>query len=173
MNPAELPLVPAELAIEPLTRHAFAAFGEVIAAAEALTQYPINQGSATRFHALAQADCNADGGTTLISIVRAQPRPLPFTVRLLERHPLGSQAFVPLAAARYLVVVAASPDSRPRLFIAAAGQGVNFFRNTWHHPLLALDRESDFLVIDRGGAGANCDEQTLARSWRIPAVPYA
>ncbi|MGD9582750.1 MAG: ureidoglycolate lyase [Lysobacterales bacterium] len=169
MNPA----APVDLEVEPLSRAAFAAFGEVIEASGASVRYPINQGSAMRFHALAQADCHSAGGTTLISIVRAEPRALPFTLRLLERHPLGSQAFVPLSAARYLIVVATSPTQRPRVFLADSGQGINFFRGTWHHPLLALDRESDFLVVDRGGPGENCEEQTLAQAWRIAVAAAA
>ncbi len=167
------PVTPPKLVVEALTREAFAPFGEVIDAAAATTSFPINQGTATRFHALAKADCSDAGGVTLLSIVRAQARTLPFTVRLLERHPLGSQAFIPLAAARYLIVVAEHPDSRPRVFLADAGQGINFYRNTWHHPLLALDRVSDFLVVDRGGPGDNCEEQPLNQAWRIPAVAAA
>lgn len=156
------------LGIEPLTRAAFAPFGEVIEADAAAQTYPVNEGSAQRFHDLATVDTAAAGGRTLISVFRAQPRALPFVVTMLERHPLGSQAFVPMNAdQRYLVVVAPDPQSAPRAFLAARGQGVNYRRGTWHHPLLALDRVSDFLVIDRGGEGTNCDEVTLALPWRI------
>ena len=158
---------PPLLACEALTQEAFAPFGELIDPRAASTSYPINQGNALRFHALARADCGAMGGSTLISIVRASARTLPFTVRTLERHPLGSQAFVPLQATRYLVVVASHPGARPRLFLANADQGINFFRGTWHHPLLALDRTSEFLVIDRGGSGDNCEERALDQAWLI------
>jgi ureidoglycolate lyase len=126
------------LAIEALTPAAFAPFGEVVAVDAARTAYAINAGTSQRFHALGHVD--VDGGTTMLSIFRAQPRPLPFEVRLLERHPRGTQAFVPLSGAPYLVVVAPDPGQPPRAFLARGDQGVNFHRGTWHHPLLALER---------------------------------
>lgn len=155
------------LAVEVLTAPAFAPFGEVIAAASAQTVQAINTGTAQRFHALAHIDCDAEGGSPIISIFRAQPRELPFTVRLLERHPLGSQAFMPLSPHPYLVVVASSPDAVPRAFLAQQDQGINLHRGTWHHPLLALAARSDFLVIDRAGAGDNCEEVLLPQAYQI------
>jgi ureidoglycolate lyase len=156
------------LQIEALSRAAFAPFGEVIDSDAAKQIYAINEGTAQRFHDLAALDCAHEGGRVIVSLFRAQPRALPFTVRMMERHPLGSQAFVPLdPATRYLVVVGDSPDSAPRAFLAANGQGINLHRGTWHHPLIALDRLSDFLVLDRGGPGANCDEAELGRAWRL------
>jgi ureidoglycolate lyase len=154
-----------ELVVEPLTPEAFAPFGEVIAPGAARTEYEINEGTSQRFHALGRVEC--DGGQAVISIFRAQPRTLPFEVRMLERHPLGTQAFMPLSDAPYLVVVAADPSAPPRAFLARR-QGVNFRRGTWHHPLLALEGTSDFLVVDREGADANCDEAVLAQAWVIP-----
>ena len=91
---------------------------------------------------------------------------------MLERHPRGSQAFVPLSDAPYLVVVADDPSTPPRCFLAR-GQGVNFRAGTWHHPLLALERTSDFLVVDREGDDDNCDEASLAEAWMIPDQPCA
>ena len=155
------------LAVEPLTRSAFARFGDVIEPASAQKVYPINEGTATRYHDLARIDCGNAGGRAVLSLFRAQPRPLPFDVTMLERHPLGSQAFVPQGAFPYLVVVGTGADHPPRAFLANNGQGVNFHAGTWHHPLLALGRESDFLVIDRAGPGDNCDELRLAETWRI------
>jgi ureidoglycolate lyase len=154
-----------ELRVEPLTADAFAPFGDVIAADAARTIYAINDGTSQRFHALARVD--SDGGSTVLSIFRAQPRALPFAVRMLERHPRGSQAFVPLSGMPYLVVVAPDPALPPRAFLARGDQGVNFRRGTWHHPLLALESESDFLVVDREGGDDNCDEATLAQAWII------
>jgi ureidoglycolate lyase len=155
------------LRVEPLTPAAFAPFGEVIAPDAARTQYAVNDGTSQRFHALGHVEC--DGGAPVLSIFRAQPRALPFAVRVLERHPRGSQAFVPLSAAPYLVVVAEDPAQPPRCFLAR-GQGVNFRAGTWHHPLLALERESDFLVVDREGDDDNCDEVALATAWRIESL---
>ena len=155
------------LAVEPLTRSAFARFGDVIEPANAQKVYPINEGTATRYHDLARIDCGNAGGRAVLSLFRAQPRPLPFDVTMLERHPLGSQAFVPQGAFPYLVVVGTGANDAPRAFLAKNGQGVNFHAGTWHHPLLALGGESDFLVIDRAGPGENCDEVRLAETWRI------
>lgn len=149
---------------EPLTRAAFAPFGDVIEMRGA-EHYPINEGTAERFHDLAAVDVAEAGGRALISIFRGQPRDLPLAIRMMERHPLGSQAFIPLGTNPWLTVVAPAGDppnpSDLRAFLAAAGQGVNYHRGAWHHPLIALESASDFLVIDRGGPGANCDEHLL------------
>ena len=102
------------LVATPLTRAAFAPFGDVIAADAAAHHYPINEGTTERFHDLAKVDVSAAGGRPLISIFRARPRTLPFPLRMLERHPLGSQAFVPLTRLPYLVVVAPGKPSRRR-----------------------------------------------------------
>jgi ureidoglycolate lyase len=162
------PLVPRRvLPLEPLVAATFAAFGDVIEAASHTPRYGINEGSAERFHDLANVDTGRDGGRTLVSIFRARPHTLPLRLRLVERHRLGSQAFMPLSSQRFLVVVApAGPAPRSdqlRCFEAAPGQGVNYAAGVWHHPLLALDAGGDFLVIDRGGAGAagDCEEHAL------------
>jgi ureidoglycolate lyase len=155
------------LTIEPLTARAFAPFGDVIEASDQARHFPINQGSTERYHDLARVDVASSDGHAILSIFRAAPRRLPMQLLLLERHPLGSQAFVPLSQLPYLVVVAGTgeqPDlSRIRCFRATPGQGVNYARGTWHHPLLALSGASDFLVVDRGGSDtdANCDEYPL------------
>jgi ureidoglycolate lyase len=156
------------LALEPLTREAFAPFGEVIAPDAAAPNYPINGKTARRYHALAATEAMGEGARTVLSWVRAEPRDLPFEVAMLERHPLGSQAFVPLdPGARFVVVVSESPEAAPRAFLAERGAGVNYRRGTWHHPLIVLDRPTDFLVVDRDGAGANCDEVALLTKWRL------
>ncbi len=105
----------------------------------------------------------------MINIFRGQPRSRPVAIRMLERHPLGSQAFVPLRGQDFLIVVA---PPRPRVtaddlraFHARGGQGVNYARGTWHHPLLCLEKDSDFLVIDRGGPGSNLDEFWFPDNW--------
>ena len=158
------------ISVEPLTRSAFSSFGEVIETANAKAVYSINEGTATRFHALARIDVADADGYPIISLFRAQPRKLPFSVSALERHPLGSQAFVPLRPTPYLIVVASDPTATPRAFLARDGQGINFFRGTWHHALLALERESDFLVVDRAGQAGNCDEVALGDSWVIECL---
>jgi ureidoglycolate lyase len=158
------------LKTEPLTRAAFGTFGDVIEIAGA-HHYPINENTTERFHDLAYVDTGADGGHPLINVFRGQPRPRPIAIRLMERHPLGSQAFYPLQDRDYLVVVA---DPREKLtpqslcaFRATGRQGVNYGRNVWHHPLLVLEPDSDFLVIDRGGVGENLEEVWFEASEKI------
>ncbi|MES2530751.1 MAG: ureidoglycolate lyase [Pseudomonadota bacterium] len=154
---------------EPLTAAAFAPFGDVIELAGA-RQIPINAGTTTRFHDLATVDVLAAGGRTLINLFRALPRAEPVQLSLMERHPLGSQAFVPLADAPYLVVVAEDDNGRPgelRAFISNGWQGVNYARNVWHHPLLALGEVRDFIVVDRGGEGVNLEEFPLEEAVSI------
>ena len=152
------------LRVEALSPAAFAPFGDVIEADAAATQYAVNAGTATRYHDLARIDTAHDGGRPVVSLFRAAPRELPFRVAMLERHPLGSQAFVPLGEARYVVVVAADPAAPPRAFLAQR-QGINYRRGVWHHPLIVLDRITDFLCLDRAGPGANCEEVGLAQEW--------
>ena len=156
-----------QVLIEPLSGQAFAPFGDVIEVSDSARHFSINAGYAERYHDLARVE--VAGGRPLISIFRARPRTLPMALTLLERHPLGSQAFMPLSRLPYLVVVAPAADatrpdlSRLRCFLAGPGQGVNYAAGTWHHPLLALQSECDFLVVDRGGAATdhNCDEFAL------------
>jgi ureidoglycolate lyase len=157
------------LHVERLTRAAFAPFGDVIELSGA-RHFPINGGTTERYHDLATVDVDAAGGRPLINVFRAQPRREPVELSLMERHPLGSQAFIPLSDARYLVVVAPAGEFDPtkmRAFLSDGFQGVNYAKGVWHHPLLALDRVSDFVVVDRGGEQPNCDECALAQPWRL------
>ena len=154
------------LAIELLTHEAFAPFGDVIEI-EGARRFPINGGTTTRFHDLARIDVADAGGRPLLNLFRGEPRTLPFEVTMLERHPLGSQAFVPLTDAPYLIVVApAGPlvPQRIRAFATRGWQGVNYAKGVWHHPLIALQAVSDFIVVDRGGECPDCDEERLPDS---------
>jgi ureidoglycolate lyase len=159
--------------VEPLTREAFAPFGDVIEASEAARHFPINDGTTERYHDLAKIDLDAQG-RAILSIFRAQPRTLPLTLTMLERHPLGSQAFMPLSGHPYLVAVAARADTFQagdvRVFLARADQGVNYAVGVWHHPLLALDEVCDFLIVDRAGPGPNCDERDLPEPLTISTL---
>jgi ureidoglycolate lyase len=152
------------LPIEPLTPEAFAPFGQVIEARAGVPTFAINAGYAKRFHDLAQIEVAEQAGRVCISVFQALPRTMPMQLQLMERHPLGSQAFVAMSELPFLVVVAPAAKELDldamRCFYAARGQGVNYAKGTWHHPLIALERPSDFLVIDRsGGAGhSNLDE---------------
>ncbi|AMV42447.1 ureidoglycolate lyase [Paraburkholderia caribensis] len=154
------------LAIEPLTREAFAPFGDVIEL-EGAKQIPINLGTTIRYHDLAKVDVTDENGRTLVNLFRGQPRALPFEITMMERHPLGSQAFIPLNDKPYLVVVAPAgelDESMIRAFVTSGWQGVNYAKGVWHHPLLALGEVSDFIVVDRGGDGLNLNEQNLRES---------
>lgn len=163
------------LAIEPLSAEAFRAFGDVMEAGNRAQQFVINEGFATRHHDLAAVDVSAGSGRVGLSVFRALPRSLPFQLRVMERHPLGSQAFVAMSELSFLVVVAPPSEqldlAQIRCFLAAKGQGVNYAPGTWHHPLIALERESDFLVVDRcAGTGNNLDEVDVrAHSLWLPA----
>ncbi|MEH6525617.1 MAG: ureidoglycolate lyase [Sneathiella sp.] len=149
-----------KLSIEPLTKEAFGPFGDVIETAGS-DFFPINNGSTQRFHDLAEIQLDA-GARTLVNIFRATPLDYPLNMRMVERHPVGSQAFVPLNNRPYLVAVAPKGEAVSvkdvKIFSARGDQGINYHAGTWHHPVLALDAISDFLVIDRGGEGPNCDE---------------
>jgi ureidoglycolate lyase len=157
------------LRIERLTREAFAPFGDVIEL-DGARHYPINGGTTERYHDLARVEVGAENGRPLINVFRGQPRAWPIEISMMERHPLGSQAFLPVGDVRYAIVVAPAGDLDPlrlRAFMTHGWQGVNYAKGVWHHPLLALDRVSDFIVIDRGGDAPNCDEQTLPEPWRL------
>jgi len=153
-----------ELTPEPLTAEAFAPFGSVIEASDEAVRIDINQGHAVRYDRLAEVDVADGGGTGVISLFRARPLES-LVLKLFERHPLGSQSFVPLSGTPYLVAVAPTGDFDPagvRLFRAQGHQGVHYRKGVWHHFLLALDATSDFLVVDRAGPGDNLDEVALA-----------
>ncbi len=147
---------------EPLTAAAFKSFGDVLEIAGA-AHFPINQGFAERYNDLASVDVVAEGGAANVSIVVARPRPSPIALELMERHPLGSQIFYPLQDRPWLVVVCANPRDFGsfRAFVASGSQGINYARNTWHHPLLVADADSRFIVVDRKGEGRNLEEINL------------
>ena len=124
----------------------------------------INQGFAQRFNDLAKIDVHAEAGETNVSIFLGQPRPAPIAIKLMERHPLGSQLFMPLQDKPWLVLVAEDVHdfASYRAFAATGRQGVNYAPNAWHHPLLVFEPDSRFLIIDRKGPGNNLEEVWLA-----------
>lgn len=151
-----------ELTPQPLTPDVFQPFGDVIEASgnDFLT---INFGNTERYHDLIDIDTSEQGGKTGISIFRSSPITSPTTIKLMERHPLSSQAFISLERRPFLALVA-PPSEQPKLddiklFLVGANQGVNYHRGVWHHYLFSLDTHCDFICIDRcGGEGNNCDE---------------
>ena len=156
------------ISIKPLTKTAFAAFGDVVEMEGAPT-FTINQGFAERRNGLANVDIVSEGGSTNIGLVVAKPRSFPMTVQLMERHPAGSQIFFPLQDRPWLVLVCTDPrdETSYRAFSATGRQGVNYAKNIWHHPLIVFDRDSRFLVVDRGGPGKNLEEFLLEEAQQI------
>ena len=158
------------LPVVALTADGFAPFGQVIERS-GHRAYAVNEGSSQRFNDLAQLDADPDGRLAL-SIFQASRRQLPIMLNKLERHPLGSQAFMPLNRQAFLIVVSGkTPDSSQvdaanlKAFLSNGDQGINFKRGVWHHPLIALG-EGDFLVADRLGPGNNCEEIDMAL-WQV------
>lgn len=152
-----------------LTAQAFAPFGTVIQK-DGSESFLINNGNCRRHHALAEADISGEGGAVIISIFSGQPYKLPLQVSMVERHPLGSQAFYPLGSEDWLVIVCKDHGGQPvdpRAFLATAKQGVNLKRNLWHGVLTPLHAPSDFLVMDRGGEGENLQEHHFETGFTV------
>ncbi len=157
---------------EPLTREAFAPFGDVLDTSGA-ADFEINGGDAKRFHDRGHIDCLAPGRAGL-STVFAVGQSLPYEMSMLERHPLGSQAFIPMQAEPWLVTVAPDEGGKPgmpRAFIAAPGQGVNYHRGTWHGVLTPLGTPARFAVVDWIGEGKNLEEYWLEAPKLVVSQP--
>ncbi|AGZ36138.1 MULTISPECIES: ureidoglycolate lyase [Pseudomonas] len=163
------------LMIEPLTKEAFAPFGDVIET-DGSDHFMINNGSTMRFHKLATVETAEPEDKAIISIFRADALDMPLTVRMLERHPLGSQAFIPLLGNPFLIVVAPVGDAPVsglvRAFRSNGRQGVNYHRGVWHHPVLTIEKRDDFLVVDRSGSGNNCDEHYFTEEQMLILNPH-
>ena len=157
------------IAAQPLTRQSFAPFGEVIDF-DTDSHYPINDGRCERYHALAKAEATGPNGHVLINLFRGTPYDFPLRLAMVERHPFGSQAFIPLSPRPFLVVVC--PDNgrgpgEPHAFLTRPGQGVNYPRGRWHGVLTPLGEPQDFLVVDRGGDGSNIEEFFFDEPWEV------
>jgi ureidoglycolate lyase len=152
---------------EPLTPSAFAPFGDVLEAAGEPDRI-INQGLCGRFHDRARLDFG--GGRAGISIFKAEARALPYRLELVERHPLGSQAFLPMSLDPFLVIVAEGQEPTPgrvRAFLTQQGQGVNLLRGCWHGVLTPLRAPGLFAVVDRIGEGQNLEEYWLPEALTV------
>lgn len=160
------------LKVAPLTREAFRRFGDVLDASGAADAVA-NAGAARIYRERAVADFGEQDGRIGFNVVRTAPRSLSIMIDGMERHPLGAQMFVPLGGADWLVVVAPIGKLDPDAVVAfrvQSGQAVNYRRGVWHSPLIALGRESDFLVIERAGEGANLDFESLAAPFIITSL---
>ena len=148
--------------IQPLTHERFSPFGEVITCT-GNDFFHINDAHTERYHALVQTEIIGEARTGISIFRNIKTTAIPFEISMLERHPKGSQAFIPMQGQIFLVIVAPSLNAdEPDLcqlcaFITDGSQGVNYRAGTWHHPLLTLESPSDFAVVDRIGSGHNCD----------------
>lgn len=170
LNPATTVDSPAGSVVlaEPLDAEAFAPFGDVIDAS-GVPDTLINAGACRRFHDRARLAVDA-AGRLGVSVFASRCHALPVTIEMLERHPLGSQAFLPMSADPFLVVVAPDRDGEPgapRAFLTRPGQGVNLLRGTWHGVLTPLGSSGLFAVVDRIGPGENCEVRRLAQPFAV------
>lgn len=164
------------LIAQPLSEAAFAPYGRVLQAPppDQATE-DMNQGTARRLELVPDARLGAEGDRPVLAWVRAQARPLPLQLEVMERHRLGSQSFVPLAARLRFALVVARPGPAPAagfaapdlaVFVTDGAQGVWLAPGTWHHPLLALET-GDFLVIERRSVQPDCDLAPLAEPLQL------
>ncbi len=153
----------------PLTAEAFAPFGDVLDATGDFRL--INAGLCQRFHHRATLDFGSEtnGAHPGISIFRAEPRALPYVFDLIERHPDGSQAFIPMTEHPFLVIVAPDPQADPRAFLTNGAQGINLIRGTWHGVLTPLSAPGLFAVVDRIGPTPNLEEHRYTKPWTVIA----
>ncbi|MEY8099256.1 ureidoglycolate lyase [Falsihalocynthiibacter sp. S25ZX9] len=153
--------------VQPLTAEAFAPYGDILDASGAPDKL-INQGRCGRYHDKAQLDFS--DGKAGISIFKGEKETLPLALKMLERHPEGSQAFVPMSADPFLVVVARDAGGvpkDPRAFLTQAGEAINLHRGTWHGVLTPLSEPGLFAVVDRIGEGANLEEHWFDSEYTI------
>jgi len=152
---------------QPLTVAAFAPFGDVLEAVGDPSVL-INQGLCKRYSDLAKLDFS--DGQAGISIFKSEIRTLPYKLALVERHPEGSQAFIPMSQHPFMIVVATDRNGAPtdpQAFICTNGQAINFHRGTWHGVLTPLHEPGLFAVIDRIGNGQNLEEYTFKTPYQI------
>ncbi|WP_299727695.1 ureidoglycolate lyase [uncultured Tateyamaria sp.] len=156
-----------DIRCQPLSAEAFARFGDVLDCSGDPDRM-INAGMCGRFHDRARMEFG--DGRAGLSLFHATPRALPYTLDLLERHPEGSQAFIPMSEHPFLVTVAPDQDGVPGVplaFLTAPGQGINLHRGTWHGVLTPLHLPGMFAVVDRIGSGANLQEFSLDPPYRV------
>jgi ureidoglycolate lyase len=161
-----------KLVVEKLTKDAFSPFGEVVELDGAEGKL-VNAGTALSYPDLARVDVG-EGGRTSVNFIRASPQGMPLRVSALERHPLGSQTFLPLRALPFMIIVAAPGPFDPktvRAFVTHGWQGINYRKGVWHHALICLGAESEFIVIDRAGEGVNYDEVTFNEPFLLIEYP--
>ena len=141
----------------PITKEKFSRFGDMISTSE-IKPIEINNGYAKRYDGIANLNTSKDNGETTISIFSALKRNFPMKINMMEKHPLGSQAFIPMKETTFLAFVAPNGDkpdlNKIEAFIIPPGIGVNYKPGTWHFPLISTE-DMNFLVVDRKGPGDN------------------
>ena len=161
------------LSSQPLTAAAFAQFGDVIEVSGAPDKL-INQGNCGRHHDLARLDFT--DGRAGISLFDAKARQFPHVVDMVERHPDGSQAFIPVSGVPMLVIVAEDQDGSPvnlKAFVSQPGQSINLLRGVWHGVLAPIEKPGQFIVIDRIGDGPNLQEHWFDDPFVVETVTKA
>ena len=140
-----------------ISRSNFAVFGDIITTND-INPMDINAGYAKRFDNLADLNTLKAGGKTIVSIFSALKRTFPMQIDMMEKHPLGSQAFIPMKETTFLAFVAPQgkfPEiNKIQSFIIPPKMGINYKPGIWHFPLISTEN-TDFLVIDRKGSGEN------------------
>ena len=148
---------------KPINKSNFSEFGEVITTKD-IKPLEINSGYAQRFDGIANLDTKEQNGETTISIFSALKRNFPMKIDMMEKHPLGSQAFIPMKETTFLVLVAPNGEKpiieKIQSFIVPPGIGVNYKAGTWHFPLISTEN-MNFLVVDRKGSGNNLIVENL------------
>ena len=142
---------------KPISKENFSKFGDVISTKD-INSIDVNNGYAKRYDNIANLNTSKDNGKTTISIFSALKRQFPMKIDMMEKHPLGSQAFIPMKETTFLSLVAPQGD-KPELnqiesFIVPPGIGINYNPGIWHFPLISTE-DMNFLVVDRKGLGNN------------------
>ena len=150
---------------KPMTKENFSSFGDMITT-ENIKPLEINNGYAKRFDDIVKIDTSKENGKTTISIFSALKRSFPMKIDMMEKHPLGSQAFIPMKETIFLTLVAPKGE-KPEInkiesFVVPKGKGVNYNAGVWHFPLIATE-DMDFLVVDRKGSGENLIIENLSQ----------
>lgn len=165
------------LHVEPLTREAYASFGELLwAGPSSAVGDRANQGTASKFGFLTPLENARPESKPNVSVFRVKPvLTFPLPIKMLERHPHSTQMFIPMNASRYLVVVAngvVAPDlSTLRAFLADSNMGITYRPHTWHHPLLALDHTTDFAgLVYEDGTVADCTIVRMTQAIQVASL---
>ena len=150
---------------KPINKSNFLKYGEVITT-EQIKPIKINNGYAQRFDGIANLDTKNQNGETTISIFSALKRTFPMKIDMMEKHPLGSQAFIPMKETTFLILVAPKGNKpaieKIKSFIVPPGIGINYKPGTWHFPLISTEN-MNFLVVDRKGSGENLVIENLEK----------